>query len=84
MKYLLLFIYLFLSGNFKKYLSSSNYTILIIRGTIFLPIPFILFVSFNEISVWDGKTFEYCGSSSTSSKVRDSFIDTISLFRYSH
>jgi len=52
----LLFIYLFLSGNFKKYLSSSNYTILIIRGTIFLPIPFILFISLQNISLAEWTT----------------------------
>ena len=52
----LLFLYLFLTGNFKKYLSSSNYTILIIRGTIFLPIPFILFVSLQNISLAEWTT----------------------------
>tara|TARA_B100000927_G_scaffold153370_1_gene123590 strand:- start:278 stop:1153 length:876 start_codon:yes stop_codon:yes gene_type:complete len=52
----LLFIYLLLSGNFKKHLSSSNYTILIIRGAIFLPIPFILFVSLQNISLAEWTT----------------------------
>ena len=53
---LLLFLYLLLSGNFKKHLSSSNYTILIIRGAIFLPIPFILFVSLQNISLAEWTT----------------------------
>ena len=52
----LLFLYLLLSGNFKKHLSSSNYTILIIRGAIFLPIPFILFVSLQNISLAEWTT----------------------------
>ena len=52
----LLFIYLLLSGNLKKHLSSSNYTILIIRGAIFLPIPFILFVSLQNISLAEWTT----------------------------
>ena len=52
----LLFIYLLLSGNIKKHLSSSNYKILIIRGAIFLPIPFILFVSLQNISLAEWTT----------------------------
>ena len=36
-----------------------------------------IFERFNEISVSDGKTFEYLGINNTSSKVKDSFIAPI-------
>ena len=44
-------IYLFLNGNFKKYMVSTNYFIPIIRGLIFIPLPFLGFLALKYISL---------------------------------
>ena len=41
----------------------------------------IFLVKFNEISVSDGNTSEYFGISNTSSKVKDSFIVSILIYK---
>ena len=44
-------IYLFLNGSFKKYMVSTNYFIPIIRGLIFIPLPFLGFLALKYISL---------------------------------
>jgi len=44
-------IYLFLSGRLKKYMISTNYFIPIIRGLIFIPLPFLGFLALKYISL---------------------------------
>ena len=44
-------IYLFLNGSFKKYMFSTNYFIPIIRGLIFIPLPFLGFLALKYISL---------------------------------
>ena len=44
-------IYLFLNGSFKKYMASTNYFIPIIRGLIFIPLPFLGFLALKYISL---------------------------------
>ena len=48
---ILLFIYLYFTGNIKTYLGSSNYSILILRGFLFLPLPYMLFISLQNITL---------------------------------
>ena len=47
----LIFIYLYFTGNIKTYLGSSNYSILILRGFLFLPLPYMLFISLQNITL---------------------------------
>ena len=44
-------IYLLIKGKFVEKLQASNYTIPIIRGLIFAPMPFITFISLKNISL---------------------------------
>ena len=44
-------IYLYLTGRIKTYLRSSNYSVLIFRGFLFLPLPYMLFLSLQNISL---------------------------------
>ena len=44
-------IYLFLNGSFNKYMVSTNYFIPIIRGLIFIPLPFLGFLALKYISL---------------------------------
>ena len=48
---ILIFIYLYFTGNIKTYLGSSNYSILILRGFLFLPLPYMLFISLQNITL---------------------------------
>ena len=48
---IIIFIYLYFTGNIKTYLESSNYSVLILRGFLFLPLPYMLFVSLQNISL---------------------------------
>ena len=48
---ILIFIYLYFTGNIKTYLVSSNYSILILRGFLFLPLPYMLFISLQNITL---------------------------------
>ena len=48
---ILLFLYLYFTGNIKTYLGSSNYSILILRGFLFLPLPYMLFISLQNITL---------------------------------
>ena len=46
---IIIFIYLYFTGNIKTYLGSSNYSILMLRGFLFLPLPYMLFISLQNI-----------------------------------
>ncbi len=48
---IIIFIYLYFTGNIKTYLGSSNYSILMLRGFLFLPLPYMLFISLQNISL---------------------------------
>ena len=48
---ILIFIYLYFTRNIKTYLGSSNYLILIFRGFLFLPLPYMLFISLQNITL---------------------------------
>ena len=50
---ILIFIYLYFTRNIKTYLGSSNYSILILRGFLFLPLPKIpmLFTDPSSVNV---------------------------------
>ena len=48
---ILIFIYLYFTRNIKTYLGSSNYSILILRGFLFLPLPYMLFISLQNITL---------------------------------
>ena len=48
---ILLFLYLYFTGNIKTYLGSSNYSILTLRGFLFLPLPYMLFISLQNITL---------------------------------
>ena len=47
----LIIIYLYFTGNIKTYLRSTNYSILVFRGFLFLPLPYMLFLSLQNISL---------------------------------
>ena len=49
--YLIVPIYLFFKGNFKKHIVSTNYYIVFLRSIIFAPVPFITFISLKNISL---------------------------------
>ena len=49
--FLIVPIYLFFYGNFNKYMVSTNYFIPIIRGLIFIPLPFLGFIALKHISL---------------------------------
>ena len=48
---ILILIYLYFTRNIKTYLGSSNYSILILRGFLFLPLPYMLFISLQNITL---------------------------------
>ena len=48
---ILIIIYLYFTRNIKTYLGSSNYSILALRGFLFLPLPYMLFISLKNISL---------------------------------
>jgi drug/metabolite transporter (DMT)-like permease len=49
--YLIVPIYLFFTGNFKKHIVSSNYYVVFFRSIIFAPVPFVTFISLKNISL---------------------------------
>ena len=49
--YLIVPIYLFFKGNFKKHIISTNYYVVFFRSIIFAPVPFITFISLKNISL---------------------------------
>ncbi len=42
---------MYFTRNIKTYLGSSNYSILILRGFLFLPLPYMLFISLQNITL---------------------------------
>ena len=49
--YLLVPIFLFLKGDLKKHIISSNYYIVLFRSITFAPMPFITFICLKNISL---------------------------------
>ena len=49
--YLIVPLFLYFNGDFKKHLSSSNYYILLIRSLLFAPMPFLTFIALKNISL---------------------------------
>ena len=49
--YLIVPIYLFFKGNFKKHIVCTNYYVVFFRSITFAPIPFITFISLKNISL---------------------------------
>jgi len=49
--YLIVPLYLFFTGNFKKHIVSTNYYIVFFRSITFAPMPFITFISLENITL---------------------------------
>ncbi len=59
--YLTIPLYLLFSGKFKITMSATNYYIPLIRGIIFIPIPFLTFISLKNISLPEFTTINMSG-----------------------
>ncbi|MBT4645395.1 MAG: EamA family transporter, partial [Pelagibacteraceae bacterium] len=49
--YLIVPLYLFFTGNFKKHIVSTNYYVVFFRSITFAPMPFITFISLENITL---------------------------------